>query len=152
MNAIELLKADHKVVEGLFKEVEGSDAGEHPRLFKQIKAELDVHAHIEEAIFYPSIQEDGDEALVELTSDALKEHAQMKVFVGELAAVISDTGKFEPLLVKLIEDVRHHVEDEESDMFPAVEDQFDAETIGTWGDQMQAEKDRFQESSESAYA
>ena len=144
MNAIELLKADHKVVDGLFEEVEGSDAGEHPRIFEQIKAELETHAHIEETIFYPSIQEDGDETLVELTSEALKEHAQMKVFLGELSAVASDVNKFEPLLIKLIEDVRHHVEEEEGEMFPSVEVQFDSETLETWGTQMQAEKKRFQ--------
>lgn len=152
MNAIKLLKTDHKIVDGLFEEVESSDAGEHPRIFEQIKAELETHAHIEETIFYPSIQEDGDETLVELTSEALKEHAQMKVFLGELAAVAPDLDKFEPLLVKLIEDVRHHVEEEEGEMFPTVEDQFDAETLEAWGTQMQVEKDRFQSSSESAHA
>ena len=152
MNAIELLKADHEVVEELFAEVEGSDASEHPVLFAQIKAELEAHAHIEESIFYPALQEDGDEALVDLTSEALREHAQMKVFLGELGAVITDTVKFEPLIVKLIEDVRHHVDEEENEMFPLVQDQFDDETLDNWGAQMQAEKDRFQASSESAYA
>ncbi len=152
MNAIELLKADHETVDGLFEEVEASDASAHLALFKQIKAELEVHAHVEESIFYPSIQEDGDEAIIALTSEALKEHAQMKVFLGELEAVASDLDKFEPLLVKLIEDVRHHVEEEEGEMFPAVEDQFDDETLETWGDQMQAEKERFTASYESAHA
>ena len=152
MNAVKLLKADHELVEGLFKEVEGSDATEHPVLFVDIKAELEAHAHVEESIFYPAIQEDGDDKLVELTSEALKEHAQMKVFLGELTAVTSDLDKFEPLLVKLIADVRHHVEEEEGEMFPLVEDQFDKATLETWGEQMQAEKDRFQSSSESAYA
>ena len=152
MNAIELLKADHVVVEGLFGEVEASDPGEHPAIFAQIKAELQVHAHIEETIFYPSLQEDGDETLVELVSEALKEHAQMKVFLGELAAVASATDKFEPLLIKLIEDVRHHVKEEEGEMFPSVEKQFEADTLETWGNQMQAEKENFQNSAESAYA
>lgn len=152
MDAIELLKADHEVVEGLFEEVEGSDPDEHPVIFAQIKAELQVHAHIEETIFYPSLQEDGDEKLVELVSEALKEHSQMKVFLGELAAVAADINKFEPLLVKLIEDVRHHVEEEEGVMFPSVEGQFEADTLETWGTQMEAEKENFQNSAESAYA
>ena len=152
MNAIEILEADHEKVEELFAELEASDASEHPKLFGQMKAELEVHAHIEEAVFYPSLQADGDEDLIALTSEALKEHSQMKVVLGELNAVKSDVEKFEPLLVKLIEDVRHHVEEEEGEMFPAVEEQFDAETLVTWGRQMEAERDRFQESSESAYA
>ncbi|MEO8572478.1 MAG: hemerythrin domain-containing protein [Pyrinomonadaceae bacterium] len=152
MNAIELLKADHEVVESLFEEVEGSDPDQHPQLFEQIRAELQAHAQIEESIFYPALQADGDEALVDMTSEALKEHAQMKVFLGELGAVVSDADKFKPLLVKLIEDVRKHVEEEEGEMFPSVEDQFADETLESWGTQMQAEKDRFQASAESAYA
>ena len=152
MNAIELLKADHQAVEGLFEEVEDTEATEHPAIFERIKAELTVHAHIEESLFYPALQEDGYEALVELTSEALKEHAQTRVFLGELDVAAPDIDKFEPLLIKLIEEVRHHVEEEEGEMFPAVEEQFDAEVLEKWGNQMQAEKDRFQESSESAYA
>ena len=152
MNAIELLIADHEAVEELFQQVEGSDATEHPELFRQIKLSLEAHAHIEESIFYPSLQEDGDEALVELTSEALKEHSQAKVAIGELAAVAADTEKFEPLLAKLMEDVRHHVAEEEGEMFPAVAEQFDDETLEKWGSQMETEKDRFQESAESAYA
>ncbi|MEO6333406.1 MAG: hemerythrin domain-containing protein [Pyrinomonadaceae bacterium] len=152
MNAIELLKADHELVESLFEKVEGSGSDKHPELFEQIRAELQAHAAIEESMFYPALQADGDEALVNLTSEALKEHAQMKVFLGELGVVVSDTDKFEPLLVKLIEDVRHHVKDEEGEMFPTVEEQFDDETLEAWGVQMQAEKDRFQTSAESAYA
>ena len=143
MNAIELLKADHVVVEGLFGEVEASDPGEHPAIFAQIKAELQVHAHIEETIFYPSLQEDGDETLLELVSEALKEHAQMKVFLGELAAVASATDKFEPLLIKLIEDVRHHVKEEEDEMFPMVKEQFDSDVLGRLGEKMAAEKENF---------
>ncbi len=152
MDAIELLKTDHDLVDGLFREVEASGAGKHVELFEKIKAELEAHAHVEETIFYPSLQEDGDETLVELVSEALGEHAQAKVFLGELSAVSSDADKFEPLLTKLIEDVRHHVAEEEGTMFPAVKDQFDAEVLERWGDQMQAEKDNFESSAESAYA
>ena len=152
MNAIELLTADHEVVDGLFERIEEEDASEHPAIFAQIKAELEAHAHIEESIFYPALQEDGDEALVELTSEALQEHSQMKVFLGELDAVQSDSDKFEPLLTKLIEDVRHHVEEEEGEMFPMVTEQFEDDALETLGLQMQAEKDRFQSSAESAYA
>ena len=70
MNAIELLKKDHRVVDELFEQVESSDATAATELFMEIKAELEAHAHIEESIFYPALQEDGDEALVELTSEA----------------------------------------------------------------------------------
>ena len=152
MNAIELLTTGHETVEALFQRVESTDASEHPAIFEQINAELQVHAHIEETIFYPSLQEEGSDELIEITSEALQEHQQMKTFLGELSVASSDAEKFEPLLTKLIQDVRHHVEEEEGEMFPMVEDEFDEATIEAWGEQMQQEKDRFNSSTESAYA
>ena len=76
MNAIALLKADHKIVEGLFTQVEATGENEHPALSEQIKTELEAHAYIEETIFYPALQQDGDEELRELTSEAIQEHLQ----------------------------------------------------------------------------
>jgi len=152
MNAIELLTTDHETVEALFQQVESTDASEHPAIFEQINAELQAHAHIEETIFYPSLQEEGSDELIEITSEALQEHQQMKTFLGELSVASSDADKFEPLLTKLIQDVRHHVEEEEGEMFPMVEDEFDQTTMDAWGEQMQQEKDRFNSSTESAYA
>ena len=152
MNAIALLKADHKTVERLFAQVKKAEKIERISIFKQIKQELEVHAHVEETVFYPSLQADGDEKLVEITAEAIQEHMQMKTFLGQLTAAASDAEKFDPLLTKLVEDVRHHVEEEEGEMFPMVEEQFDEDTLETWGTQMQAEKDSFQSSSESAYA
>ena len=64
MNAIALLEADHKAVERLFAQVEESDTKEQISIFQQIKYELEAHAHIEKAIFYPSLQADGDEELM----------------------------------------------------------------------------------------
>ena len=90
MNAIELLTADHETVEALFQQVESTDASEHPAIFEQINAELQAHANIEETIFYPSLQEDGSEELVELTADALQEHQQMKNFLGDLSVSATD--------------------------------------------------------------
>jgi hypothetical protein len=72
--------------------------------------------------------------------------------LGELAAAVTDTEKFEPLLTKLIEDVRHHVEEEEGEMFPLVEEQFDDSSLENLGLQLQTEKERFNASSESAHA
>lgn len=150
MNAIELLKSDHTVVEGLFQEAEAAPGDPKLlKLFDVIKAELETHAHLEETIFYPAIQEEGDEELIELTSEALKEHADAKTMLGELT--VTDEDSFDAMLVKLIEDVRHHVSEEEDQMFPLVESQFSSEGLEELGAQMQAEKERFTESAESAH-
>ena len=86
MNAVDLLIADHKVVAELFKKVEASDESEHPAIFNKIKAELDVHAHIEETIFYPKMEADGDKPLVDIVLEGVEEHRQVKMFLKELDA------------------------------------------------------------------
>jgi hemerythrin superfamily protein len=152
MNVIKLLKADHKEVDRMFKESEDAKGAKKRPIFWQIKAALEAHAYIEETIFYPTLQSDGDKVLITLTSEAIQEHIGMKCFLGELAAVSSDPSKFEPLLQKLIEDVRHHVKEEEGAIFPRVEKRFSAEALEALGDQMSAEKQRFQSSPETIRA
>ena len=151
MNALKLLMADHKEVERLFKESEGASRATKRDLFFVIKAALETHAWVEETIFYPTLQSEGDKKLIELTSEAIQEHVGMKCFLGELAAVSSDASKFEPLLTKLIEDVRHHVKEEEGTMFPAVQKRLSTDSLDVLGAQMEAEKKRFQSSAETTY-
>jgi iron-sulfur cluster repair protein YtfE (RIC family) len=143
MNAIELLKADHKVVSGLFQKVEATEESEHPALFEKIKAELEVHTHIEETIFYPKLIADGDKELVDLVKEGIEEHHQVKLFLREIPNLADESEKFEPKLTVLIEDVEHHVMEEEGEMFKMVEEQFDAEVLETLGAEMEAEKAKF---------
>jgi len=146
MNAIELLKADHKVVDALFQKVEATEESEHPPIFEKIKAELDVHAHIEEVIFYPKLIAEGDKELVDLVKEGLEEHHQIKMFLREIASLADESDKFEPKLTVLIEDTQHHVMEEEGEMFKMVEEQFDAEVLEEMGEAMEEEKAKFQKS------
>ncbi|MGB2753460.1 MAG: hemerythrin domain-containing protein [Pyrinomonadaceae bacterium] len=146
MNAIELLKADHKVVADLFKKVEATKESEHPAIFKKIKAELDVHAHIEEVIFYPKLKAEGNKELIDIVLEGIEEHRQVKMFLKEIAALVDDSEKFEPKLKVLIEDVEHHVKEEENEMFPLVTDQFESDVLDELGAEMEEEKENFRES------
>jgi iron-sulfur cluster repair protein YtfE (RIC family) len=146
MNAIELLKADHKVVADLFKKVESTDEKQHPAIFKKIKAELDVHAHIEETIFYPALRADGNKELVDIVLEGIEEHRQMKMFLKELDGLSDESEKFEPKLKVLIEDTEHHVKEEENEMFPLVNKQFDAAVVEEWGKKMEKEKANYKKS------
>ena len=152
MNAIKLLMADHKDVERMFKECESTKGAKKRAIFIQIRAALEAHAYIEETIFYPTLQSTGDKTLVELTSDAIKEHMDMKCFLGELTAVMSNANRFEPLLTKLIEDVGHHVKEEEGIMFPKVAKLLGPDDLEVLGEHMESEKLRFQSSPETIYA
>src|ERR1043165_13684 len=108
MNAIELLKADHDKVDKLFQKVKASqETEEKAELFTQIKAELDVHAHIEEAVFYPYLLENGDEELQDITKEGIEEHRQAKMFLREIEALADDSEKLEPKLKVLMEDIEH---------------------------------------------
>lgn len=150
MNAVELLESDHKVVADLFKQVEASKESEHPAIFVKIKAELDVHTHIEEKIFYPKLKSEGNKELVDITLEGIEEHHQVKMFLKELAALSDKSEKFEPKLTVLIEDVEHHVKEEEETMFPLVRTQFDSDVLNALGAEMEKEKQNFKKTFEAA--
>src|SRR5215212_4354386 len=107
MNAIELLKDDHRKVERLFQKVKADQEGERQEeLFEQIKAELEVHTHIEETIFYPKLKEEKE--LEDIVLEGIEEHHQAKIFLRELSNLKEDSEKFEPKLKVLMEDITHH--------------------------------------------
>jgi iron-sulfur cluster repair protein YtfE (RIC family) len=146
MNAIELLKADHDKVDKLFQKVDATEESEHTRLFEQIRSELEMHTYIEETLFYPKLKEEGDEELKKITLEGIEEHHQAKIFLRELSSLVADSEKFEPKLKVLMEDIKHHVQEEEGQMFPMVEEQFDESVLEELGTQLEAEKRKFTKS------
>jgi len=96
VNAIELLKEDHDRVDAMFQKVKATEEDEHPDIFKGIKAELDVHAHIEEKIFYPKLIEEGDEELKDIVKEGIEEHHQCEMFLSEIDSLADESEKFEP--------------------------------------------------------
>jgi iron-sulfur cluster repair protein YtfE (RIC family) len=141
MNAIELLKADHDKVDRLFQKVKATEESEHQKLFEQIKQELEVHTHIEETVFYPKMKEEDE--LKDIVLEGIEEHHQVKIFLRELSALTEDSEKFEPKLKVLIEDVSHHVMEEEGEMFPKIEEIFDEATLEEIGAELEAEKQSY---------
>ncbi|HEY0546387.1 MAG TPA: hemerythrin domain-containing protein [Pyrinomonadaceae bacterium] len=141
MNAFELLKQDHKKVSGIFEKLEPTtERAEKTReeLFTQLKQELDVHAAIEEQIFYPSIKE-ADETH-EITLEAYEEHAVIKQLLSELEADPKDTEEWKAKLTVLKENVEHHVEEEEGEMFPKAKKVLSEEQVEQLGARMEAAK------------
>jgi iron-sulfur cluster repair protein YtfE (RIC family) len=143
-NAVDLLTADHRVVDRYFQEVRDHEDANHLKTYKKIQFELDAHAHIEEAIFYPYLLEQGDKELKKLVREGIEEHRQMKLFLAELDELSGDNVRFKAKLKVLMEDVEHHVDEEEDEMFPMVEDQVPREVLEKLGVQMEKEKARFQ--------
>lgn len=149
MNAVELLKADHKKVEELFHQVESTKGeAKHRQLFKRIKAELDVHTHIEEKIFYPRIKKEAE--LKDITLEGIEEHHQAKMFLKEIPRLPSKAERFEPKLKVLMEDIRHHVKEEERTMFPKAQVILSIPEMERLGAEMEAEKKRFKKAQAAA--
>lgn len=150
MNAIELLKEDHDKVDKLFQKVKANEDADHRDTFEKIKSELDVHTHIEETIFYPKMKEDGDEEIKKIVLEGIEEHHQAKMFLRELSSLVDDSEKFQPKLKVLMEDIEHHVQEEEGKMFPMIEKHFDEYTLQMLGEEMDKEKKSFQKSNKAA--
>ena len=142
MDAFELLKADHKKVAELFDLLETASGKRKLDVFKQIKGELDVHAHIEEKIFYPAIEK--PEKTHDLTLEAYEEHKVVKTLLGELASAKSATDEWQAKAKVLRENVEHHVKEEENELFPKSDDVLSDEEIEDLGNRMEAEKARQQ--------
>ena len=138
MDAITLLKDDHKTVERLFKQFEkaGDNASvEKRRIVDRIIEELSVHAAIEEQFFYPvtraTVPETEDMAL-----ESLEEHHVVKWLLSELTNLDPTNERFDAKVTVLIENVRHHVEEEESDYFPMVRKELGRAALTEIGDSM----------------
>jgi hemerythrin superfamily protein len=139
-DAINVLKNDHRKVESLFEKVKANEDGNNSATFKKIKEELDVHTHVEETIFYPHLLDKGDKALKKIVREGIEEHAQVKDLLVELARLSGDSPAFKAKITVLMENVEHHVEEEEDEMFPMVEDQIPEDTLQRLGALMQGEK------------
>ena len=142
MDALELLKTDHKTVKQLFKKAEGNNnEKQQKKLFEQIKTELETHTHIEETVFYPAVAKIDE--LKDMVLESLEEHKQVKTLLREMENLTEDSEKFEPKLKVLMENVEHHAEEEEEGkMFPKVRKLMDTETLEQLGEELEAAKDK----------
>jgi hemerythrin superfamily protein len=118
MNAFTLLKADHKKVAGILERIDETTeraVKTREELFTQLKTELDIHTRIEETIFYPALK-DADETH-DITLEAYEEHKVVKTLLDELESLGKDQEEWTAKFTVLKENIEHHVEEEEGEMF-----------------------------------
>lgn len=144
MNAIDLLKKDHDRVESLFEKFKRNEDGNNTALARQISGELETHTHIEETIFYPAAMKRGKAGLKKIIREGLEEHAQVKDLLADLSKMTARNKQFNAKLKVVVENVEHHVEEEEGEMFKLCEDQMSSKQLDQLGAEMEAEKQRFQ--------
>lgn len=122
MDAITLLRTDHRTVEDLFKKFEKAGPTAHKtkaRLVQKMIHELAVHAAIEEMAFYPAVKGMNDK-LTDSVLESLEEHHVVKWILSELENMEPGDERFDAKVTVLMESVRHHAKEEEREMFPAV--------------------------------
>ena len=138
MDPFELLKKDHKTVSELFERIEAATGKAKLGVFQQIKDELELHTHIEEVIFYPALEKANETR--DLTLEAYEEHKVVKDLLGELDSAKAVSDEWKARLTVLRENVEHHVDEEENELFDKAKDVLTDDEAETLGDRMQAEK------------
>ncbi|MEU3186259.1 hemerythrin domain-containing protein [Streptomyces sp. NPDC006923] len=142
MDAIVLLKDDHKTVEKLFKEFEKAGENAHKtkkRIADKVIEELTVHTWIEEEVFYPAarkaVPETADHVL-----ESVEEHHVVLWMLSELAGLDPADERFDAKMTVLMENVRHHVEEEEQEWFPEVRAALGRNRLVELGEELAAAK------------
>ena len=134
MDAIQLLKDDHKKVEKIFSDLE-SKRDDRRALFPELDRELTIHAEIEEKVFYPAAREAAPTR--DLVLESIEEHKQIKMVLADLEKTDMRTAEWAADLKVLKEDVMHHVGEEENDLFPKVKTILSKEQLEDLGSRME---------------
>jgi hemerythrin-like domain-containing protein len=137
MNAITMLTEDHRAVKKLLDELETTtERGVKTRteLYDRIKQMLTVHEVIEEEIFYPALREHP--RAKDLVLEAYEEHDVVDTVMGQLGSLPVDDETWGAKATVMIENLRHHIEEEENEMFPTARRVFDADELEELGRRM----------------
>ena len=142
-DAIVMLKADHKEVKALFREFQKASTtpARKEALVKKIIELLTVHTYIENEVMYPRVRA----LLPDLEDDVLEsyeEHHVADVLVMELAGMDRSDERFEAKATVLIENVTHHIDEEEQDWFPKVREGLSRTQLRDIGEELAAAKDK----------
>lgn len=148
MNIIELLKEDHREAEELIERLEGLESDlddtevgtdKMPQaLFTKLKNALTLHTQVEEQILYPAMQQFDETA--DRIPEALEEHQQVDQILEEMAMLAPAEDEFQGRLEELKENLAHHIEEEEDELFPKTEELCGQQRLEEMGRQMQQMK------------
>jgi hemerythrin superfamily protein len=144
MYVLKLLKKDHSTLQSLFSKFDRSGKSSHEKrgeLFVQIRRELQIHSRAEEEIFYPALKALNDDGR-RLVSEALKEHKDIDGLLTQISRLKPTDKNFDEKMETLIENVDHHVEEEEGEIFRFAEENCSEEQLEQLGQQIEERKKR----------
>jgi hemerythrin-like domain-containing protein len=145
MDAIKLLKEDHKKVKTLLKELDSTtERGIKTReeLFGKISSEMQVHETIEEEIFYPALKEHPKAK--EVVLEGYEEHHVVDELMGELKVTAFDDERWGAKASVMKENIEHHIEEEEGEMFEKAQQLMEASELDELGSLMQTRKQQLE--------
>ena len=151
MDAMSLLKEDHKKVKKMLAQLESTtERGVKTReeLFTKVKQELVVHEAIEEEIFYPALKDHPKTK--EIALEGYEEHHVVDLVMGELEELPVDDESWGAKALVMKENVEHHIEEEEGEMFKQAKQVFDEDELAQLGDYMEARKKELMRQQSSA--
>jgi predicted DNA-binding protein len=141
MNAIAMLEADHVKVRRLLEKLESTtERGVKTRaeLFATIKGELTLHEIVEEEIFYPALK--AHPKATDIVLEGYQEHHVVDLLMGELERLDVADEAWGPKAIVMKENIEHHIEEEEDEMFTAARRVFDRAELEELGNRMMARK------------
>jgi hemerythrin-like domain-containing protein len=129
MDAVSMLREDHRKVKELFQQFEeAEDINRKRQIAQQAIKELKVHAALEEELFYPAVRREIDDE--EKIDEAVEEHHVAKLLIAELSKMKRSDEHFDAKFKVLAESVKHHIEEEEGEVIPEVEGELDSDGLG----------------------
>jgi hemerythrin superfamily protein len=143
MDAIDMLKADHAQVKKLFRNYEAAGDRAYQKkkeIAEELFAEITVHSTLEEELFYPAVKERADKEGKELVAESIEEHQIVAFLIEELKALDPKDERYQAKFTVLMENVEHHIEDEEEELFPEAEETL-GDAIERLGTQMKKRKE-----------
>jgi hemerythrin superfamily protein len=123
-NAVEMLRHDHEKVKALFQQYEAAGHRAYQKkqgIAEEVFAALAVHTTLEEELFYPAMKRKTDQDGKDLVAEAVEEHHVVTTLMDELKGLDPTDERYDAKFKVLMENVEHHIEEEEGEMFPEAE-------------------------------
>jgi hemerythrin superfamily protein len=140
LNALDLIKNDHDRIKKMFDQaLKTDDPSDRSELLQRIRAELIAHERMEEDIFYPALRSASDKA-TDIVLEGYEEHHVIDLILDEMFEVPEDTEQWHAKLKVLHENLEHHIEEEEEEMFARAKKSMSAETLTELGQKMAQSK------------
>jgi hemerythrin-like domain-containing protein len=141
-DAVEMLKHDHAPVKDLFRQYEAAGDRAYQkkqRIAEEVFTELEVHTTLEEELFYPAMKRKTDQNGKDLVAEAMEEHHVVTTLMEELKGLDPKDERYDAKFKVLMDNVEHHIEEEEGEMFPEAEEVL-GDRLERLGTQMQERK------------